>query len=273
MPNGYEGFAKLGDLLLGGPEQRAQADVPKYYEQASRANRAGHDALKALEQARIATAQRIARENLPAAIAATPSLAGNGDLAAAILGMATGQPNLGTFTNGLGDLSEMEMDRQIQEKLDAGDMAGAQRISAVKTDKVLPTLGAGGKVVFAPVTGGVDLTALGDAAVGAENALGTQRLADAGADSALADLRHRTDPNRKTASGGKLGFQVEAIEADLGRNLTPRELQDLAAGKLDIKVPAVTPLAAPSVPKPGDIVDGYRFKGGNPADPAAWERL
>jgi hypothetical protein len=29
--------------------------------------------------------------------------------------------------------------------------------------------------------------------------------------------------------------------------------------------------AAPSGPQPGAIEDGYRFKGGNPADPSAWE--
>lgn len=30
--------------------------------------------------------------------------------------------------------------------------------------------------------------------------------------------------------------------------------------------------AAAPIPKTGDVVDGYRFKGGNPADPANWER-
>ena len=31
------------------------------------------------------------------------------------------------------------------------------------------------------------------------------------------------------------------------------------------------PPAALQGPQPGAIVDGYRFKGGNPADPANWE--
>jgi hypothetical protein len=30
---------------------------------------------------------------------------------------------------------------------------------------------------------------------------------------------------------------------------------------------------APPVPQPGAIVEGYRFKGGNPADPASWEQV
>lgn len=33
----------------------------------------------------------------------------------------------------------------------------------------------------------------------------------------------------------------------------------------------VQPAAAPSGPRPGDVVDGYRFKGGNPADKNNWE--
>lgn len=31
--------------------------------------------------------------------------------------------------------------------------------------------------------------------------------------------------------------------------------------------------AAPAVPQPGDIQGGYRFKGGNPADPKSWEQV
>ena len=260
MPNGYEGFAKLGDVLLGGPQARAQANAPKYYEEAARANRAGHDALKALEEARIATAQRIARENLPKAIAGDAALAGHGDLASAILGMSTGQPNLGTFTEGLADLSDMEIDRQIREKLDAGDVAGAQRLSAVKTDKVLPSLEAAGKVVFTPVTGDIVTTPLGDAEIGADQALVTQRQAAASRDLARADLYGRTDPNKPRATGGKLGFQVEQIEADLGRDLTPRELQDLAAGKLDIQVPLgdVEPAAPPSGVSEAEVLQAIK---------------
>lgn len=33
------------------------------------------------------------------------------------------------------------------------------------------------------------------------------------------------------------------------------------------------PSAPPGMPAPGDVVDGYRFIGGNPGDPAAWEAV
>jgi hypothetical protein len=37
--------------------------------------------------------------------------------------------------------------------------------------------------------------------------------------------------------------------------------------------PATSQPAAPATPQPGFIKDGYRFKGGNPADPNSWEQV
>ncbi|WP_333679855.1 lytic transglycosylase domain-containing protein [Dyella sp.] len=36
---------------------------------------------------------------------------------------------------------------------------------------------------------------------------------------------------------------------------------------------AVSQTTAPATPQPGTIVDGYRFKSGNPADPQSWEKM
>lgn len=177
----YSGFGVLGDIVTGGANRRAEASYGKHLGESVRG-------YSELDKARIVRAQANARDALPAAIAGDPVLGQRADLASAILGMATGQPNLNTYTSGLGDLGDMEIDRQITDALAAGDQRTARNLSAVKTDKVLPDLGAGGKVVFDPASGDVALTPLGGADVAATEALGAQRRASAGASNARAGL-------------------------------------------------------------------------------------
>ena len=183
----------LGDFVTGGPGRRADEAYPKRLKQ-------NFDAFKAYEDARISRAQANAREGMTADLVQR-ALAGDeaalGELGAVSMGMATGQPNFGTFTRGAKDVAEMELDRQIEEALNNGDAAKASRLSAVKNDKVLPELGAGGKVVFTPVDGSATMTALGDADVAATRALEQQRQAGAGASAATAALR-----NVQAAAGG-----------------------------------------------------------------------
>jgi hypothetical protein len=53
------------------------------------------------------------------------------------------------------------------------------------------------------------------------------------------------------------------------RNRVPR-----TPGTAEAEQAAPSSAATPqsSGPKAGDIEDGYRFKGGNPADPKSWEK-
>lgn len=50
--------------------------------------------------------------------------------------------------------------------------------------------------------------------------------------------------------------------------------RELAISGLEAEIPGGFKSAspAPSGPKAGEVVDGYRFKGGNPADPKSWEK-
>lgn len=123
---GYEGFAALGDLLSGGVKQRAEASFYKGVRESS-------DAWRSLDMAREARSKAMAREALPDAIR-TAGIQ-HPDLAAAILGMADGQPNLGTFTSGLQDLGDLELDRQQLEAMKAGNIRLANELGAVKKDR------------------------------------------------------------------------------------------------------------------------------------------
>jgi hypothetical protein len=51
-----------------------------------------------------------------------------------------------------------------------------------------------------------------------------------------------------------------AVRADLRQSITGQPAPDVAG-------------PPPAPPQPGEVQDGYRFKGGNPADPNAWEQV
>jgi hypothetical protein len=190
----YQGFAALGDVLAGGAGRRAEREYPTRLKQ-------NFDAFDALNQARISRAQMLARESLPEAV--RTSGIDNPDLATAILGMATGQPNFGTLTEGMKDLGDIALDKQALEALQRNDMQAARNYSAVKTDKILPTLGAGGSAVFTPVTGEVDLTPLGDATVRQRDAAASASLVRAQAAAAASRSRAGLYDVQAAAGGWK----------------------------------------------------------------------
>jgi hypothetical protein len=65
----------------------------------------------------------------------------------------------------------------------------------------------------------------------------------------------------------RLTEQFRGISADAGVD-PERVIMDFGPKK---EAPAAVP-GGPGAPQPGQIEDGYRFKGGEPSDPANWER-
>lgn len=85
------------------------------------------------------------------------------------------------------------------------------------------------------------------------------------------------------AEGKKLTAAVGALDPKMGeqafRDSVARITADMEAArermagqKRNPEKPAATP-GAQAGPKPGTVQDGYRFKGGNPADPKSWEKI
>lgn len=155
MPTGYEGWTKLGEMLggsIGTPGTYEKALGQQYDSQ-----RSGYQRDKAMQEARIARAQAISREGLPAAIASDPELSKRLALAQSVLGMAEGQPNLSTYTGGLGDLDDLAITEMIKQRLAAGDVQGANQLTSVKTDKLYePIREVGGNLLPSGVALGDD---------------------------------------------------------------------------------------------------------------------
>jgi hypothetical protein len=77
------------------------------------------------------------------------------------------------------------------------------------------------------------------------------------------------DPQKQAGIDPKLGDQYVRSQAE-----GPPQLVTASDGSVRMvprSLPAEPPGAVP--PQPGQIEDGYKFKGGNPADPSAWEKV
>lgn len=97
-----------------------------------------------------------------------------------------------------------------------------------------------------------------------------------------------TARTKLNAMGRQLQSELTITEQSLSRELSPKNRQDAEAKISALRSgisrvgAALQSFGAPpsqsaqrqqSAPQPGTVEDGYRFKGGNPADPNSWERV
>lgn len=146
-PRIMDGFAALGDVIGGGPQQRAAG---AYTDQLK-----GHgQAADAMWQARDARARAIAREGIRADVV-REAMAGNADaqaaLGAAALGTAA-SPNLSSITGGLGDFADMQIASERRAALEAGDVPRYNRLTAFETKKDYQPMQIEGGVAYADGT-------------------------------------------------------------------------------------------------------------------------
>lgn len=76
------------------------------------------------------------------------------------------------------------------------------------------------------------------------------------------------EPETVAAKKTRMAELIKSAKARAGKAWTPE--MESAMQSLSNPAPAPT---APAGPKAGVIQDGYRFKGGNPADPKSWEKV
>lgn len=126
MPTGYEGWGKLGDMIAGGPGDRAEANRSKYMGEASDAAFKYNRAAKERSDALIRAANLSHFEELPGAVAGVYKDPAQAALNLAILGSAA-TPN----ANNLGKFQTPGYTALVAEQQDALAKGDYKRMNAV----------------------------------------------------------------------------------------------------------------------------------------------
>lgn len=237
MANGMQGWADLGALIAGGMGDRGPSDAYMGgLQEGYQARRAQYSADEAREKARIARLRAMAREAIPEALATAEYDERMRPLLAAVL--------QGNQTMDLGQLDEFKRPGTVAALDLAAAAMGEGNIADYNAQMALAqgreynpyTIASGGKAVLRKDTGDLTLTDLGETALDAAAALAEQRR----------------------AAGAAATTRAEAA-AERDRR-PPAERKAKAA-------------EAPKPPKAGDVVDGYRFLGGDPSKPESWRKI
>lgn len=228
-PRVVAGGAALGDLIAGGPGQRAQGAYVDQYKKHGQA-------ADAMWQARDSRARAIAREMIDAdrvQRAMQGDQQAQAELAAGSLGTAP-TPNLSNITGGLGDFADMEITRQRQDALTKGDVPAYNRLTALETDKAYQQTRIEDGVMMA------DGAALGDQVIPLPQTQATidQRRASANATTMRADAYADSTRTRANAyadrQGRAPGKTLTAEQADVQMEwILAQANQHAAKGKPD----------------------------------------
>lgn len=219
---GYEGYAKLGNMLGGGVKR----DSEKAYVDQLNKNYTAYgnleQARKERAQAMIAQGQVDARSTLQDRINAQYTAHGLKPEDAGVAGafaLSDSTPNFNLHMGGTEKVTDMAVDEQIQEALTKGDLKRARILSAVKTDKVLP-VSKGGEV-FDPINATSTVTPLGSATIAEKGSRVTANNARASASEASA---RRADRKSKLS---EIDAKIKDIETARGKPLSSSQRIDL----------------------------------------------
>lgn len=155
--------------------------------------------------------------------------------------------------------AEQDPEKKLQI-LEEGEAVAAARAEALRA--IVPTITAESREAVAKIRADSQENVIRlkqQAAIDKTQGVGEAQFVNRHLNTVLSQLANDND---------YLDKSVE-VRMDAATKLLQKAYRESGIGNLP---PAITP-SAPTIPVVGEIRNGYKFKGGDPADPASWEKL